>query len=93
MSKLEVVRLFLERSDVDVNSKDGRSRTALSYAVEAGKPEVVRLLLERNEVSILWIPSESEMEISPPDSRATSNASVFILSFELYSTGKPSIYR
>jgi len=45
-----VVRLLLERDDVDVNSKDERDRTPLSWAAAEGQEGVVRLLLEREDV-------------------------------------------
>jgi len=46
-----VVRLLLERSDVDPNIADtGYGRTPLLWAAEGGHKEVVEKLLERNDV-------------------------------------------
>ncbi|KAF8421777.1 ankyrin repeat-containing domain protein [Tirmania nivea] len=48
-----VVRLLLERNDVDANAKDNRyGQTPLSWAAGNGHGAVVRLLLERNDVDI-----------------------------------------
>ncbi|MCJ1355050.1 MAG: hypothetical protein MMC33_005041 [Icmadophila ericetorum] len=45
---LAVVKLLLERNDVDVDSKDNCGCTALRYAAESGYETVVKLLLERD---------------------------------------------
>jgi hypothetical protein len=47
----EVVRLLLERSDLDVNWKDHRKRTALHLAAMAGHEQVVRQLLTRSDIN------------------------------------------
>ena len=44
-----VVRLLLERKDVDANSKDGRGQTPLLLASEREHKAVWRLLLERED--------------------------------------------
>ncbi|KAF8417386.1 hypothetical protein EV426DRAFT_376156 [Tirmania nivea] len=47
----DVVRLLVEREDVDADSKNKSGRTPLSYAAENGhKDAVVRLLVEREDV-------------------------------------------
>ncbi|KAF2191735.1 ankyrin, partial [Zopfia rhizophila CBS 207.26] len=48
----DVVRLLLERNDVDPNAVDNHvnNRTPLMVAVQNGHEAVVRLLLERNNV-------------------------------------------
>lgn len=40
-----VVRLMLERDDVDTDSKDGYGHTPLSWAVKLGHRAVMRLLV------------------------------------------------
>jgi hypothetical protein len=45
-----VVRLLVEREDVEADSKDEFSRTPLSYAAGRGHEAVVRLLVEREDV-------------------------------------------
>ena len=45
-----VVRLLLERNDVDANSKDKDAQTPLTLAAIGGHENAVRLLLERNDV-------------------------------------------
>ena len=43
-----VVRLLIERGDVDINSKDSDGRTALTLAAEKGHDAIVRLLNDRH---------------------------------------------
>lgn len=45
-----VVRLLVERDDVEADSKDKYGRTPLSFAAEEGHKAVVRLLVERDDV-------------------------------------------
>ena len=45
-----VVRLLVERGEVDADSKDNDGRTPLSRAASAGHEAVVRLLVEREDV-------------------------------------------
>ncbi|KFY95418.1 hypothetical protein V498_03373 [Pseudogymnoascus sp. VKM F-4517 (FW-2822)] len=45
-----VVKLLVERNDVEADSKDKDDRTPLSYAAENGHIAVVKLLVERNDV-------------------------------------------
>jgi ankyrin repeat protein len=45
-----VMRLLVEREDVDTDSKDNNNRTPLSWAAENGHETVVRLLIERKNV-------------------------------------------
>jgi len=45
-----VVRLLLERDDVEKDSKDGYGQTPLSFAAKNGHETVFRLLLERDDV-------------------------------------------
>ena len=47
-----VVRLLIERDDVDVNIKDGSTKTPLFVAAENGHEAVVRLLIERDDVDV-----------------------------------------
>ena len=44
------MRLLLEQSNVNVNSKDEQGQTPLARAAEVGESEVVRLLLARSDV-------------------------------------------
>jgi ankyrin repeat protein len=46
----EVVRLLVERDDVEADSKDDNDRTPLSWAAENGHEATVRLLVERDDV-------------------------------------------
>jgi len=47
-----VVRLLLERKDVDANTPDTKyGRTPLSWAAENGHEGIVRMLLERNDLN------------------------------------------
>jgi ankyrin repeat protein len=45
-----IVKLLLERDDVDFDSKDNIGRTPLSYAAKNGYVKAVKPLLERNDV-------------------------------------------
>jgi hypothetical protein len=45
-----VVRLLVEREDVEADSKDNHNQTPLSWAAENGHEAVVRLLVEREDV-------------------------------------------
>jgi hypothetical protein len=45
-----VVRLLVERDDVEADSKDENGRTPLWWAAERGHEAVVRLLVERDDV-------------------------------------------
>ncbi|KAK5562498.1 hypothetical protein LTR43_011895 [Exophiala xenobiotica] len=47
---LQVVKLVLELDDVDSNSKDGMSRTPLSWAAARGQEKIVKLLLAKDTV-------------------------------------------
>ena len=47
-----VVRLLIERSDVDINVKDNDGMTALIWATCLYWEAAVRLLIERNDVEI-----------------------------------------
>jgi ankyrin repeat protein len=47
-----VVRLLVERDDVEVDSKDDYGRTPLSWAAERGHKAVVQLLVERVDVEV-----------------------------------------
>jgi len=47
-----VVRLLVERGDVDNNAKDSYGQTPLSYAAGNGHEAVVRLLVERDDADI-----------------------------------------
>ena len=47
-----MVKLLLERNEVEVNLKDIFGKTALSLAAEGGHTEVVKLLLEQNEIEV-----------------------------------------
>ena len=46
-----LMKLLLEREDVDPNSSGRDGRTPLSYAAERGHEDVVKLLLERRDVN------------------------------------------
>lgn len=46
----KVVKLLLERYDIDANSKDENGRRPLSWAAGSWNKEVVQLLLERANV-------------------------------------------
>jgi len=45
--KQTVVRLLLERDDIDMNLQDNDGRTPLSWAVESGYEAVAKLLQSR----------------------------------------------
>lgn len=45
-----IIRLLLERSDVDPDSKDSDGKTPLSLIVAVGQESIARLLLERSDV-------------------------------------------
>ena len=47
-----VVRLLIERGDVDINAKDEDGQTSLIWAAKKGHEAVVRLLIERGDVDI-----------------------------------------
>ncbi|KND92754.1 Inversin [Tolypocladium ophioglossoides CBS 100239] len=47
-----VVRLLLEREDIDVNPRDEMGQTPLLIATEQGHVEIVRLLLAKSNVNI-----------------------------------------
>ena len=47
-----VVRLLLEKEDVDINAKDNEGMTSLLQAVRCGKDAVARLLLKRVDIDI-----------------------------------------
>ena len=47
-----VVRLLIERDDVDINSRDDLGRTPLSWAVRNGHEAIVLLLTERDDVVV-----------------------------------------
>ena len=47
-----VVKLLIERDDVEADSKDFSGRTPLSYAAGSGHEAVVKLLLERNDIEV-----------------------------------------
>ncbi|KAA8901721.1 hypothetical protein FN846DRAFT_112191 [Sphaerosporella brunnea] len=49
---IEVVKLLLQREDVDVNSQDKEGRTPLLWAMANGEDGVVKLLLEREDVDV-----------------------------------------
>ena len=49
---VETVKLLLERSDVNVDSKDHMGRTPLSRAAENETNETVNLLLERSDINV-----------------------------------------
>ena len=46
-----VVKLLVERGDVEANSKDDSGQTPLSYAAEDGHEAVVKLLQTWNKIS------------------------------------------
>jgi ankyrin repeat protein len=45
-----VIKMFLTRTDVNVDSKDRNGRTLLSFAAEQGHVSAVKLLLARNDI-------------------------------------------
>ena len=47
-----VVRLLIERDDVDINAKDKGGQTALILATKLGYEAVVRLLIGRDDIDI-----------------------------------------
>ena len=48
----EIVRLLLERPEIDVNMQDKYGYTALIWASRYGREEIVKLLLERPEIDV-----------------------------------------
>ncbi|KAK2471885.1 hypothetical protein H9L39_15765 [Fusarium oxysporum f. sp. albedinis] len=51
-SKLEIVKELFEQFNVDVNERDGRGRTPLSRAVDAGHEETVEYLLSNKTIQV-----------------------------------------
>ena len=45
--KIEIVRILLNHSDIDVNIQDDVGYTALNYASEYGETEIVELLIAK----------------------------------------------
>jgi hypothetical protein len=54
--KLDVVKLLLDREDIDINKQDDRGYTALSHAVQCFTPrpgiEPAKLLLDRDDIDV-----------------------------------------
>ncbi|KAN0069195.1 Ankyrin repeat-containing domain protein [Elaphomyces granulatus] len=54
--KLDVVKLLLDREDIDINKQDNRGYTALSHAVQYFTPrpgiEPAKLLLDRDDIDV-----------------------------------------
>jgi ankyrin repeat protein len=48
----EIVKLLVERDDVDVNSRDELGYSPLTYAAGAGHKTMVQLLLKRNDIEV-----------------------------------------
>ena len=65
----KVVKLLLERTDVEADSKDSDNRSPLSWAAEYGSEAVVKLLLERNDIEA---DSKDKNNRSPLSLAATS---------------------
>ena len=49
---IEIVRMLLTRSDIDVNKTDGSRFTALMYAITEGNIEIVQILLTRSDIDV-----------------------------------------
>ncbi len=49
---MDVVRVLLDRPDIDVNSRNNRGMSALYIAAKKGDLDAVRLLLARPEISV-----------------------------------------
>ena len=49
---LELVRLLLSKSEIDINKAEDDGATALFIASDKGHLEVVRLLLSKSEIDI-----------------------------------------
>ncbi|KAN0069193.1 Ankyrin repeat-containing domain protein [Elaphomyces granulatus] len=54
--RLDVVKLLLDREDIDINKQDNKGRTALSYAIQWVTPscaiEPAKLLLDRDDIDV-----------------------------------------
>ena len=48
----DIVRLLIERKDIDINAQDKYGYTALMVVAQTGNLELVRLLLEREDVDV-----------------------------------------
>jgi ankyrin repeat protein len=68
----QIVRLLLERQDVDPDSRDKYNRTPLSYAAGSGCVEIVQLLLQHSGVQ----PNLKNINDRTPLSYAASNGSM-----------------
>ena len=61
----ELVRMLLEREDIDTNQADTVfGRTPLSCAAWCGNASVVKMLLERNDVRIATLDSYNQTPLS-----------------------------
>jgi ankyrin repeat protein len=49
---IDIVKLLLERKDIDINIKDNDGWTTLIFASEYGEIDVIKLLLEREDIDI-----------------------------------------
>ena len=58
-----VIRMLLERDDVDPDIVDKDGRTPLSWAAEKGREAVVRLLLERGDVDPNSVDKDGQMPL------------------------------
>ncbi|KAI0141720.1 ankyrin repeat-containing domain protein [Xylariaceae sp. FL1272] len=49
-ASVEILRLLLDHADIDVNTTDGRGRTALSYVMQCKNDEMGQLLLDHRDI-------------------------------------------
>ena len=63
-----MLKLLLQREEVNPESRDNSDRTSLSYAAGCGSEDIVKLLLELEEVN----PESQDNEGRPPLSYAAA---------------------
>ena len=68
-----MVKLFLERGDVDPNSPDNSGQTPLSFAASIGHEGAVKLFLEHGDVNPDSLDSEGRAPLSYTTSRRSYN--------------------
>lgn len=51
-NNIEIAKLLLDRSEININSQDNKGNTALMYAVEKQNDYIIKLLLNRPKINI-----------------------------------------
>jgi ankyrin repeat protein len=79
----EIVKMLLEKDDVDVNKANSRGSTPLAYAARWGHSEIVKLLLEKDGVDV----NKATSQGSTPLSLATGSGHTEIVKLLLEKDG------